>query len=190
MNKYIFPGADASCSLGWVINQVEAAGFEVKQVDVLGVHYSATIYRWYQNWVSNKDKVIEKYGERYAPFSLHFTSTYTLILNENDNSVGTVSGSSSLRIRLLSPGKQFLVHPMYPRNHLLTLYSAKDPLPSSKSPSTRTSTHTTVSRASPATPPCTPPRLANSRTFLSTSLPRTDLKANEFHKTRLDLLCN
>lgn len=22
MNKYVFPGADASCSLGWVINQV------------------------------------------------------------------------------------------------------------------------------------------------------------------------
>lgn len=120
MNKYIFPGADASCSLGWVINQVEAAGFEVKQVDVLGVHYSATIYRWYQNWVSNKDKVIEKYGERYAPFSLHFPSTYTLILNENDNSVGTVSGSSSLRIRLLSPGKQFLVHPMYVPSKPLT----------------------------------------------------------------------
>lgn len=24
MNKYIFPGADASCSLGWVITQVRA----------------------------------------------------------------------------------------------------------------------------------------------------------------------
>ena len=64
MNKYVFPGADASCSLGWVVNQVEAAGFEVKNVDVLGVHYSATIWRWYLNWVSNKDKVVEKYGER------------------------------------------------------------------------------------------------------------------------------
>ena len=66
MNKYVFPGADASCSLGWVVNQVEAAGFEVKNIDVLGVHYSATIYRWYQNWVSNKDNVIAKYGERYV----------------------------------------------------------------------------------------------------------------------------
>lgn len=57
MNKYIFPGADASCSLGWVINQVEAAGFEVKNIDVLGVHYSATIWRWYLNWVSNRKEV-------------------------------------------------------------------------------------------------------------------------------------
>ena len=65
MNKYVFPGADASCSLGWVITQLESAGFEVKNIDVLGVHYSATIYRWYKNWVSNKEKVLEKYGERW-----------------------------------------------------------------------------------------------------------------------------
>jgi len=57
MNKYIFPGADASCSLGWVVGQVEAAGFEVKNIDVLGVHYSATIWRWYLNWVQNREKV-------------------------------------------------------------------------------------------------------------------------------------
>ncbi|OJA17596.1 hypothetical protein AZE42_01240, partial [Rhizopogon vesiculosus] len=25
MNKYIFPSADASCSLGWVVGQAEAA---------------------------------------------------------------------------------------------------------------------------------------------------------------------
>ena len=40
MNKYIFPGADASCALNWVIGQVEGANFEVKSCDVLGVHCS------------------------------------------------------------------------------------------------------------------------------------------------------
>lgn len=39
-------GADASASLGWVINKLEGVGFEVKNIDVLGVHYAATIYRW------------------------------------------------------------------------------------------------------------------------------------------------
>jgi cyclopropane fatty-acyl-phospholipid synthase-like methyltransferase len=68
MNKYIFPGADASCSLGWVVKQLEGAGFEIKNIDVLGVHYSATIFRWYKNWISNKDKVIEKYGDRSVVF--------------------------------------------------------------------------------------------------------------------------
>jgi hypothetical protein len=46
MNKYVLPGTDASCSLGWVVGQVEAAGFEAKNIDVPGVHYSATIWRW------------------------------------------------------------------------------------------------------------------------------------------------
>lgn len=79
MNKYIFPGADASCSLGWVITQLEGAGFEIKNIDVLGVHYSATIFRWYKNWISNKDKVIEKYGDRsvvFPVFSLYHLAQY------------------------------------------------------------------------------------------------------------------
>lgn len=66
MNKYIFPGADASCPLAWVIGQLEYAGFEVQQVDTIGVHYSATLERWYRNWMKpeNRQSMIEKYGER------------------------------------------------------------------------------------------------------------------------------
>ncbi|OBZ77976.1 putative fatty acid methyltransferase [Grifola frondosa] len=87
MNKYIFPGADASCSLGWVINQVEAAGFEVKNIDVLGVHYSATIWRWYKNWISNKDKVIEAYGERWYRIWVFFLAYSTIISRQGGASV-------------------------------------------------------------------------------------------------------
>jgi len=65
MAKYVFPGADASAPLNWVLEQAERAGFEVLNVDTIGVHYSATIYRWYLNWMKNKDKVIEKYGVRW-----------------------------------------------------------------------------------------------------------------------------
>ncbi|KAK3944240.1 S-adenosyl-L-methionine-dependent methyltransferase [Diplogelasinospora grovesii] len=65
MNKYIFPGADASTPLGFFIDKLEAAGFEVKAVDTIGVHYSATIWRWYRNWMANKDKVEAKYGKRW-----------------------------------------------------------------------------------------------------------------------------
>jgi sphingolipid C9-methyltransferase len=78
MNKYVFPGADASCSLGWVVGQLEAAGFEVKNVDVLGVHYSATIYRWYKNWVSNKENVIAAYGDRWYRIWVFFLA-YSVI---------------------------------------------------------------------------------------------------------------
>ena len=65
MNKYIFPGADASTPLGFVIDTLEGAGFEVKMVDTIGVHYSATLWRWYRNWLANKDKVTAKYGDRW-----------------------------------------------------------------------------------------------------------------------------
>jgi sphingolipid C9-methyltransferase len=65
MNKYIFPGADASTPLGWYVNEVEKAGFEVKWIDTVGVHYSATLWRWYRNWMANRDKVEAKYGKRW-----------------------------------------------------------------------------------------------------------------------------
>jgi len=65
MSKYVFPGADASTPIGWVIDQIENAGFEIKSVDTIGVHYSTTIWKWYRNWIGNKDKVIEKYGVRW-----------------------------------------------------------------------------------------------------------------------------
>lgn len=65
MNKYVFPGADASTPLGWFIDKLEGAGFEVKSSDTIGVHYSATLWRWYRNWMANKDKVEAKYGKRW-----------------------------------------------------------------------------------------------------------------------------
>ncbi|CAG8538402.1 4193_t:CDS:2, partial [Paraglomus brasilianum] len=65
MAKYVFPGADASCPLYWVIEQLERAGFEIHDVDTVGVHYSATIHRWYLNWVKNKASVVEKYGDKW-----------------------------------------------------------------------------------------------------------------------------
>ena len=65
MNKYVFPGADASTPLGFFVDKLEGAGFEVKSIDTIGIHYSATIWRWYRNWLANKDKIIAKYGARW-----------------------------------------------------------------------------------------------------------------------------
>ncbi|KAK4997821.1 Sphingolipid C9-methyltransferase 2 [Elasticomyces elasticus] len=79
MNKYIFPGADASTPLGWFVDKLEGAGFEVKGVDTIGVHYSATIWRWYRNWMANKDKVIAKYGKRWFRIWEFFLAYSTII---------------------------------------------------------------------------------------------------------------
>ncbi|AAS54107.1 AFR735Wp [Eremothecium gossypii ATCC 10895] len=79
MNKYIFPGADASTPLDFVISKLEATGFETVSVDNIGVHYSATIWRWYRNWIGNKDKVLEKYGIRWFRIWEYFLSYSTII---------------------------------------------------------------------------------------------------------------
>lgn len=62
MSKYIFPGADASTPLNWYVKQCERAGFEVHSVETIGRHYSHTIHKWYDNWISNQDAMKEKYG--------------------------------------------------------------------------------------------------------------------------------
>ncbi|VDB96261.1 unnamed protein product [Peniophora sp. CBMAI 1063] len=85
MNKYIFPGADASASLGWVVNHLEGCGWEVKNIDVLGVHYSATIYHWYLNWVSNREKVVEAYGEWWYRNWVFFLA-WSVIISRNGGS--------------------------------------------------------------------------------------------------------
>ncbi|KAK4043288.1 S-adenosyl-L-methionine-dependent methyltransferase [Parachaetomium inaequale] len=104
MNKYVFPGADASTPLGWFVDKLEGAGFEVKAVDTIGVHYSATIWRWYRNWMANKDKVEAKYGKRWFriwEFFLAYSTIisrqgsatcYQIVLHKNINAFHRVEG--------------------------------------------------------------------------------------------------
>jgi cyclopropane fatty-acyl-phospholipid synthase-like methyltransferase len=63
MNKYIFSGADASMPLSFVVKNLEKVGFEVHSVENIGIHYSITIDRWYDNWMRNRAAVVGKYGE-------------------------------------------------------------------------------------------------------------------------------
>ncbi|KAJ7160434.1 sphingolipid C9-methyltransferase [Mycena filopes] len=96
MNKYVFPGADASCSLGWVINKLEAANFEIKSIDVLGVHYSATLWRWYLNWLSNKDAVLAKYGEKWFRIWAYFLASATISSRQGSVSVFQITMHKNL----------------------------------------------------------------------------------------------
>jgi len=65
MNKYIFPGADASLCPSAMLKPLEKAGWEMHSAENLSIHYSWTIRRWHEHWLSNKDKVVAKYGERW-----------------------------------------------------------------------------------------------------------------------------
>ncbi|CAK8987879.1 unnamed protein product [Durusdinium trenchii] len=64
MDEHVFPGADASCPMGWVVTHLEQAGFEVQSVHNMGYHYSQTLYHWLQNWEASKDRIVKAYGER------------------------------------------------------------------------------------------------------------------------------
>ncbi|KAG0170221.1 hypothetical protein DFQ28_005062 [Apophysomyces sp. BC1034] len=99
MAKYIFPGADASTPLYWYIKQLETAGFEIHNVDTVGVHYSATLERWYENWMKNKEPLRAKYGDKIVRIWEIFLSwsvitsrqgsatCFQIVANKNRNSV-------------------------------------------------------------------------------------------------------
>jgi cyclopropane fatty-acyl-phospholipid synthase-like methyltransferase len=65
MNKYIFPGADASLPLSDVVRGLENAGFEIQSAENVSIHYAITIQRWHQNWQKHQAQVIHAYGERW-----------------------------------------------------------------------------------------------------------------------------
>jgi cyclopropane fatty-acyl-phospholipid synthase-like methyltransferase len=63
MGEHVFPGADASCPLGWVSTHIEAAGFEIQRVSNLGNHYSRTLNHWLDEWRLDKENMVNTYGE-------------------------------------------------------------------------------------------------------------------------------
>ena len=78
MNKYIFPGADASTPLSFVASCLESVGFEIVSVDNIGVHYSGTLWRWYRNWIGNKEHVVNKYGIKWYRIWEYFLACSTV----------------------------------------------------------------------------------------------------------------
>lgn len=51
------------------------------------MHYSATIYRWYKNWVANKDLVTAKYGDKWYRIWVFFLAYSTIISRQGSFSV-------------------------------------------------------------------------------------------------------
>jgi cyclopropane fatty-acyl-phospholipid synthase-like methyltransferase len=62
MGEHVFPGADASCPLGWVSTHLERNGFEIQRVANLGNHYSRTLNHWLDNWKAGRQEVEKVYG--------------------------------------------------------------------------------------------------------------------------------
>jgi sphingolipid C9-methyltransferase len=65
MNKYIFPGADASLPLSDMSKALEKTGFQIHSAENVSIHYALTIQRWHDNWQKNKNVILKSYGERW-----------------------------------------------------------------------------------------------------------------------------
>ncbi|MEN9579721.1 MAG: hypothetical protein RJA70_2730 [Pseudomonadota bacterium] len=97
MAKYIFPGADASCPLGFVVSHAERAGFEVHRVENCGVHYGVTIKKWYDNWKSNEAAIVKKYGERWFRMWMMFLGWSVLIGGQGSSTVFMITMTKNIK---------------------------------------------------------------------------------------------
>lgn len=84
MNKYIFPGADASLCPARMLAVMEKAGWETHTVENVSHHYGWTIKKWHDNWLSNADKVRAAYGERWFRI-WHFFLAWSTIIGAQGN---------------------------------------------------------------------------------------------------------
>ncbi|KAK0647615.1 Sphingolipid C9-methyltransferase 2 [Lasiodiplodia hormozganensis] len=112
MNKYVFPGADASTPLGFVVDRLEGVGFEVKHVDTIGVHYSGTLWRWYRNWISNREKVEAKYGKRWYRIWEFFLASSTITSRQGGATCFQITLVKNINSthRIDGVGSQFALH--------------------------------------------------------------------------------
>jgi len=96
MARYIFPAADASCPVSWVVTQMEQAGFEVHSVENVSVHYCKTIFDWYNNWKRNEKEMTRKSLRMYRIWLVFLawsiligeqgtSQCYQLVANKNMN---------------------------------------------------------------------------------------------------------
>ena len=81
MNKYIFPGADASLACAPMTEYAEKNGFEIQTIENVSYHYTLTLRRWHDHWMANKDAVIAAYGERWYRI-WHFFLAWSALIGE------------------------------------------------------------------------------------------------------------
>jgi cyclopropane-fatty-acyl-phospholipid synthase len=65
LDKYIFPGSYIP-ALSEVIPYAERAGFLVKDVEVLPLHYAQTLREWRRRFLDQRERVLDLYDERFV----------------------------------------------------------------------------------------------------------------------------
>ena len=84
MNKYVFPGADASLCPAPMVKATEKAGFEMHSMENITKHYGWTIRKWHDLWMNHREKVRSNYGERWYRI-WHFFLAWSTIIADQGN---------------------------------------------------------------------------------------------------------
>jgi cyclopropane-fatty-acyl-phospholipid synthase len=64
ITKYIFPGGYTP-SMSEVIRPIEKSGLAISDVEVLRMHYSYTLRHWKKRFLDNREKVLERFDEKF-----------------------------------------------------------------------------------------------------------------------------
>ena len=64
ITKYIFPGGYTP-SMSEVTRPIEKSGLAISDVEVLRMHYSYTLRHWKQRFLDNREKVLERFDEKF-----------------------------------------------------------------------------------------------------------------------------
>ncbi len=84
MNKYVFPGADASLCPAPMIKATEKSNFEMHSMENITEHYGWTIRKWHENWMHHREDVLDAYGERWYRV-WHFFLAWSSIIAKQGN---------------------------------------------------------------------------------------------------------
>ncbi|MBX3184344.1 MAG: class I SAM-dependent methyltransferase [Polyangiaceae bacterium] len=82
MNRYVFPGADASLPPGSMLKATEKAGFECQLMENLSPHYALTISAWARNWERQRELIVARFGERWFRIWSFFLAWSSLVAKQ------------------------------------------------------------------------------------------------------------
>jgi cyclopropane fatty-acyl-phospholipid synthase-like methyltransferase len=84
MNRHVFPGADASLPPFAMLKTMHKSQFEVHSMENVTIHYSVTLNRWHDNWVSNRAEIVRVYGDRWYRIWNFFLAWSTIIAEQGN----------------------------------------------------------------------------------------------------------
>ena len=86
MTRYIFPGGYTP-SLSELIGPIEKSGLILSDIEVLRMHYAHTLRHWKERFISNRDKVLKMFDEKFFRMFEFYLSSCEMAFKHGDQVV-------------------------------------------------------------------------------------------------------